>query len=133
MRRSAPTVWQWFRWILPALLLFAQWHVCASQYVLSSGDICRECLILDDTSSNATEEAHGDCHDCCVIDTCEADEDVVKTTPPNFLFAEWRPLQPEVPLLEPLTPRIAVSVVSRFATGPPRSRSSRAPPFFHFA
>ena len=118
--------------------LLGQSHLCASEYVLPSGQVCPVCEKLVDSPKlkssppgNTLKARHGDCHDCCSIKTCDKDPQPVKADfksapvfaallPPTFVFVsvatpEFRAELP--PAVELYLPH-----------GPPTDRPSRAPP-----
>ena len=118
--------------------LLGQSHLCASEYVLPSGQSCRVCLTLVDApklkaslSQNELQARHGDCHDCCSIKACDKDTQPLKADfkpapvfaailPPTFVF---------VSVIAPVfRAELPPAVELYLPHGPPTDRPSRAPP-----
>jgi len=122
------------RALLALVLVLTQFHLCESIYVRDSGEVCRECLVIDDHGAGAAEidQPHGDCHDCCEIRECETPK-AFETSAPSQQFAFDFAILPE-PLALPEVMDGGVPWKSfpfasgAPATGPPLVHLSRGPP-----
>lgn len=119
-------------------LLVGQSHLCAHEYVKPSGQICETCLVLDDVpkpgihpGASRLEVAHGDCHDCCTIRSCDNDSPTAEADnkPAPFFPAILPPSLIFVPVVATeFRDARRPSVELYLPHGPPRERSARAPP-----
>ena len=117
--------------------LLGQSHLCASEYVLPSGQPCRVCSTLVDppgvdASPHGTLQApHGDCHDCCTVKTCDNDPQPVRAdikSAPVFA-AVLLPSLAFVPVvIRASRVELPPAVELYLPHGPPIERPSRAPP-----
>lgn len=123
--------------LISFLILLGQVHACQTTYVLPNGKECLKCGFLKDSykqtlGSSLKSALHGDCHDCCKIKPCDGKG---KSTPSAVTIS---PIQLDIdlpvafnqPVLIELCADFTVPVFSEGcpATGPPSTRSSRAPP-----
>jgi len=131
---------RWFKFLLISVLVAGQIHLCQATYTLPDGRQCFECLTLDHNSlseSSLADQAltaqHGDCHDCCELQSCDDLGKSIQraTVASSFEFvATLNPLS-DLRLAQPGTMTlISIHVESAPSTGPPSKKSSRAPPSF---
>lgn len=125
------------RALLALVLVLTQFHFCESIYVRDSGEVCRECLVIDDHGAGEAEidQPHGDCHDCCEIRECETPKSFDSLSPAPQVTLEFAILPPPTAL--PELGFVAV-VRNQFVfregappTGPPSIHTSRGPPALH--
>ncbi len=118
--------------------LLGQSHLCASEYLLPSGQPCRVCLTLVDppklqasSAPSALHARHGDCHDCCTIRACDKSPQSLKADfpPPPTFPAILSPTFVFVPVVvAAVRPEASPAVELYLPHGPPTDRPSRAPP-----
>lgn len=119
-------------------MLVGQLHFCESPYVRESGEVCPECLVIDDHGAGEAEidQPHGDCHDCCEVRDCETPK-AFETPAPSQQAAFDFAILPE-PLVLPVVidggvPWKSFPFASGApATGPPLVHLSRGPPTLLF-
>lgn len=131
---------RWLSLLLISVLMLGQIHLCQESYQLPNGQTCLTCPELVDpvqevsTNSDGLAAAHGDCHDCCEVRPCSDQEkpslESVQAGS-TFEFVACLPLHFEftVPTVS-VKDAIAIHVDSAPTTGPPGTKSSRAPPEF---
>lgn len=119
------------------VLFFGQVHLCQAAYELPNGQKCAVCPQLTDPTESephfeakAVKSSHGDCHDCCELDSCEDHGQAEQSkSQASFEFIDV-----PLPLGQIQFQRFHVNrsrpvyVASAPATGPPSPHSSRAPP-----
>ena len=123
------------RVLVTFFVLLAQVHICPPIYITEQGTHCSACAVISepDDCAQIIADPHGDCHDCCSIKSC--DDGMTKqllmlssVNPWNFPFAlPTHSLQVIGPELSSPQGQIEFDP-SAPSTGPPRNRSSRAPP-----
>jgi len=119
--------------LLALVLVLSQVHFCEAVYVAATGNECRECLEIPvHGDEGALSEEHGDCHDCCELEVCEAPNGA--EIPASAMQISWEfgilPEPPVLPAIERL-PRLTQRFVFASGappTGPPRTRLTRGPP-----
>ena len=119
------------------LILLGQVHACQTTYVLPDGKECLKCEILKDncrqrSTASLKSALHGDCHDCCKIKSCDnkGKSASVTSTLQHFNIVIDLPIPIRQPALPGRQVFCAIPIFSENcpATGPPTTRSSRAPP-----
>ena len=127
----------WCSWAILTLLVVAQAHFCAPQFVLPDGSVCTVCIELDHAdelpgSDSRIDEAHNDCHDCCSLVTCDEEDQDEPATIPGSSTSIVGILNDQPAALPTIIPDAPVArtvyVESCPINGPPRQLSSRAPP-----
>ena len=122
-----------------ALFLLGQLHICETSYAQPTGTRCEECLALDHKpdaipSGSIAATEHGDCHDCCALAPCHDEEKPQSTSgnPSRFDFSvAILPVAFVLPMTqERFVQHIPVLQPSAPPTGPPGTRTARAPPHF---
>lgn len=121
------------------LLLGAQMHLCSPTFQYADGRQCETCPTLShletpESSHELLTDAHGDCHDCCVLTSCHDVEptqsDLLSQSAPSLAMVI--PKSVELPsgwVVE--APRSIVLFIEGCPpTGPPLDTSPRGPPFF---
>ncbi len=126
--------------LLTFLFLFGQFHQCLPKFQRFDGGECVVCPTLPDGEGNhgkTIQNAHGDCHDCCVATDCS---DRKKASSEALLFSAFHldialPGRLPLPLFERLEEvhGVVPEIEGHPPTGPPSRHASRAPPFFRFA
>jgi hypothetical protein len=120
--------------LLVGILLLGQVHLCSTTYVTSAGKACVACdqIRVTDDCAKSIAQSHGDCHDCCTIQSCEdgnqlvakvvlaSSFQIVAILPPSVEVISYRILSSQV-ISVPYDPGVPT-------TGPPLNKSSRAPP-----
>ena len=116
------------------IFLFSQLHICVSNYVTNMGVSCEKCVQIEPNNDcDATlASSHGDCHDCCSLRSCEDGNQAVAkvVSGSSFELVVVLPAQVEVVIYQTFlgaAPAVPFDP-SAPTTGPPLSRSSRAPP-----
>lgn len=127
---------RWLRFLLIVCCFIGQSHLCQYGFRLPDGTNCEECLTLQDVASPSMELVsageHGDCHDCCVLDSCDDHSKMDAVAASTTYFPTVVDLPTSLPIqhykrLNVVQP-IGVHVDGTPANGPPRRTSSRAPP-----
>jgi hypothetical protein len=123
--------------LISFLILLGQVHACQTTYVLPDGKECFKCVALKDncrqkSTPSLKSALHGDCHDCCKIKSCD------NKGKPATVTSNLQPFNLDIDLPVAVRQPALVShqqffVIPVFsencpATGPPSTRSSRAPP-----
>lgn len=124
--------------LLILAMTFAQVHLCEPSYRFADGKVCQTCPGLTDHQAEAfsgvidLDSAHGDCHDCCDLQSCDdhaKSPQVARNNGSSFEFVA--DIVPTFGLRFSKTtvnrPNL-VHVESSPTTGPPGTKSSRAPP-----
>lgn len=130
--------------LVMSLFLGLNLHFCMPKYELPSGKTCLVCPTLPDSSLLTVDEdneaeiasSHGDCHDCCKLESCHEDgTSKAQSYLAGVSFA--------VDLPTPTLIFVAAAHTSSGGsmpflagaptTGPPSTDPSRAPPFFSIA
>ncbi len=123
--------------LISFLILLGQVHACQTTYVLPDGKECLKCVTLKDncrqsTTTSLKSALHGDCHDCCKIKACDnkVKSVPVASTGQNHSFDIDLPIAVRQPAFLSRQQFFVIPVFSENcpATGPPSTRSSRAPP-----
>ena len=123
--------------LISLMILLGQVHACQTTYVLPNGEDCSKCSSLKDncrqTSVALLKSAlHGDCHDCCKIKPCDSKgkstQPAVTMSPVHLDIDLPVALRQPVPQGLQIVFQIPVFNDGCPATGPPATRSSRAPP-----
>jgi len=123
--------------LLISLLAIGQAHLCNASYELPDGQTCLTCPTLEDSDQHQetiSEASHGDCHDCCVLNSCDGQDQKVKASLSGAAFSFDiclpQPLKIDFSALT-LTVERQVYIESAPSTGPPGRQNSRAPPCCH--
>ena len=142
-RRKIPpgtiTVLRRLGFLLILAITFAQVHLCEPSYRFADGNVCKTCPRLTDHSvevlvpdSADLVSAHGDCHDCCDLQSCDdhaKSPQVARNNGSSFEFIVYIVPTFEFRFAKSIVVRpILVHVESSSSTGPPGTKSSRAPP-----
>lgn len=123
--------------LVSLLILLGQAHACQRTYILPNGEDCLKCSSLKDTCRQTSVASlksalHGDCHDCCKIKPCDnkgkSTAPVVTISPAHLDIDLPMALRQPVPQGLQIAFQIPVFDDGCPATGPPSTRSSRAPP-----
>jgi len=143
MKRIIPpgtiTVLRRLGFLLILAMTFAQIHLCEPSYRFTDGKVCQTCPSLTDHQTEVflpdsadLDSVHGDCHDCCDLQSCNDHsktpqvarsvgsifEFIAITVPPFELgFSKSSGFQSAL-----------VHQDSSPTTGPPGTNTSRAPP-----
>lgn len=142
-RRKIPhgtiTVLRRLGFLLILAITLAQVHLCESSYRFADGKVCKTCPMLTDHSieeflsdSAVLESGHGDCHDCCDLQSCDDHAKSPQTA--RNIGSSLEFIAYFVPTFEfrysksVVVRPILVYVESSPSTGPPGTKSSRAPP-----
>lgn len=130
--------------LVMSLILGLNLHFCMPKYELPNGKTCLVCPSLTDSHALTIESntdadissSHGDCHDCCKLESCHEDGTskaqsflagvsfVVDLPTPTLTFVDGIQLPNHATM-----PFLAGAP----STGPPSTDPSRAPPFFSIA
>lgn len=124
---------------MAVLLLVVQMHLCSPTFRFADGRECATCPTLlhpavPESASVNSPDQHGDCHDCCSLNSCQdeshAQATLLSQSAPSFAIDI--PKSVELPtewVIE--TPCTIVHFIGGCPpTGPPLDTSPRGPPFF---